>query len=375
MKKVKVVKLKSQYILVLKILGFILCLILGVFIFYAKQIYDLKKLDYSKEASNKILFSKKKDYVVSIGFNKTLNKAFESDKYKEEYLDNYSKIEYVDQEHLIENINKLIKIGYSNSDINIILSHGNDKSVSEFTKREKIKYLDEFFSVSYAKIDYYDRYVNYSNETGEDEESTVLFVNLNLDKEDYEDAIINNDFSIDMLINKHFGVNESFSPSNLADIDLKYTKNEELKANKVAINSFVEMYNAASHENLELVINSAYRSYDEQVEISNYYLNLYGQNYVNKYVARPGFSEHHTGLCFDIGSRNTNVFANSKEYEWMQENAYKYGFILRYPKKYESVTQFRNEPWHYRYVGKDIAKVIYEENIPFEEYYAIYLDK
>ena len=101
----------------------------------------------------------------------------------------------------------------------------------------------------------------------------------------------------------------------------------------------------------------------------------YGQNYVDKYVAKPGYSEHQTGLSFDIGSRKVNVFANSKEYLWMLDNAYKYGFILRFKKKYENITGFRNEPWHYRYVGKDIAKYIYENDMTLEEYYAVFLDK
>ena len=104
-------------------------------------------------------------------------------------------------------------------------------------------------------------------------------------------------------------------------------------------------------------------------------LSKYGDDYVNRFVAKPGFSEHQTGLSFDIGSTSSNVFANSKEYKWMLDNAYKYGFILRFTKKYESITQFRNEPWHYRYVGKDIAKYIHEHNISFEEYYAMFLDK
>ena len=105
------------------------------------------------------------------------------------------------------------------------------------------------------------------------------------------------------------------------------------------------------------------------------YLNTYGQSYVDKYVAKPGFSEHQTGLAFDVGSRNTNVFANSKEYGWMQDNAYKYGFIERFTKRYESVTGFRREPWHYRYVGKKIATYIHDNNATLEEYWALYLDK
>ena len=92
-------------------------------------------------------------------------------------------------------------------------------------------------------------------------------------------------------------------------------------------------------------------------------------------MAKPGYSEHQTGLAYDIGSKSTNVFANSKEYQWMKDNAYKYGFIERFTQKYENLTGFRKEPWHYKYVGKDIAKYIHDNNISFEEYYAVYLDK
>ena len=131
----------------------------------------------------------------------------------------------------------------------------------------------------------------------------------------------------------------------------------------------------AAKENYQIIINSAYRSYQDQVDLTNFYLKEYGQNYVDKYIAKPGYSEHQTGLSFDIGSRNNNVFANSKEYTWMEENAYKYGFIRRFTKRYESLTGFREEPWHYRYVGIEIATYIYEHNISFEEYWAMFLDK
>ena len=136
------------------------------------------------------------------------------------------------------------------------------------------------------------------------------------------------------------------------------------------------MSGAASKEGLGLVINSCYRSYQDQIDIQELYRKTYGDSYVEKYVAKPGYSEHQTGLAFDIGSRSVNVFANSKEYVWMQEHAHEYGFIYRYQKKYESITGFRSESWHYRYVGKEIASYIHEHHdMPFEEYWAMFLDK
>ena len=255
------------------------------------------------------------------------------------------------------------------------MAHGNDEAVTKFSKREKIKYLEEFFSVDYAKLDNYDRYVKYSDDTGEDEEDTVLYVNLDMDKDDYADSSCISKFSTDILVNKHRCLSEDFVPDHLITIDEIYASEDDLQCSKVAFDAYKRMSDDASKEGYQLVINSAYRSYQDQVELNELYLKTYGQSYVDKFVAKPGYSEHQTGLAFDIGSRNINVFANSKEFEWMQDNAYKYGFIYRFTKRFETITGFRNEPWHYRYVGEEIADYIYKNNISFEEYWAIFLDK
>lgn len=367
-------RLKPSVVKKLKVVGVVLGVFLAVFLFYSSQIHSLTELGYSKEASRRILFQFQKDYVLSVGENKTLNAAFESDDYNEKYLDQYSKIEYQNHEHLIRNINTLIKKGYSNDNISMILAHGSDSDVTEFAKRDKINYLEEFFSLPYAKLSNYDRYVDYSNETGEDDDTTVLAVNLDMDKENYEDPVIVTDFSTDMLVNKHRSLTKDFEPDDLVSIDEEYAADDTQAGSRIAVNAFIEMYKDAQKEGYDLVINSSYRSYQDQEEVCNTYRDLYGDNYVTNYVAMPGFSEHQTGLSFDIGSKDTNVFAESDEYTWIQENAHKYGFIQRFPEEYEAVTGFRAEPWHYRYVGKKIASYIYENNISFEEYYALFLD-
>lgn len=375
LRKVSKIRLKPKFKKILQIFGSIFCVFLGLFLFYSKQIYDLKKIGYSKKASHEILFSLKKDYVLSVGKNESLNAAFESSSYKEENLDHYRKIRYYAHKNFIKNINKLLEKGYNDSDINIIFSHGNDEEVSRFTKREKIRYLEEFYSISYAKLDNYDRYVHYSDDTGEDEETTVLFVNLDMDKNDYEDPVIVTKYSTDMLVNKHRSLTDKFVPNDLVTISKEYASEDDLQASKVAVDAFIKMSKAAEAEGYSLVINSAYRSYQDQLDLIDFYKNAYGQSYVDKYVAKAGFSEHQTGLSFDIGSRTANVFQNSKEYTWMEENAYKYGFIRRFTKKYELITGFRNEPWHFRYVGEKIAKKIHEKGMSYEEYWAIFLDK
>lgn len=374
MEKKRKVKLKAPIVRGLKIFfGIIILCIIG-FGFYFYQLHDLTKLGYSKQASHNILFRWKKKEIMAIGENKTLNAAFESRDYKEDNLDSYAKIVYQDQKHLISNINLLIEKGYSNQNISMILSHGSDSDVSEFAKRDKIRYLEEFYSVPYAKLKYYDRYVSYSDETGEDEETTVLYVNLDMDKEEYTDSVLVSSFSTLMVVNKHRHLNEDFVPDELEKIDDKYTNGEDQKASKVAVDAFVSMYDAALKEGLGLVINSSYRSYQDQEEICNSYASLYGDNYVKRYVAKPGFSEHQTGLAFDIGSTSSNIFAQSKEYQWIKDHAHLYGFILRFPKAGEDITGFRNEPWHYRYVGKKIATYMYEHDLTLEEYFVQYLD-
>ena len=373
-KKKRKLKLKKGVLNIFKVIGCGLFVLLIVWFIYSKQISKFTSMSYSKEASKKILFSDKKDYVLSVGENKTLNAAFESDDLKDKYLSNYSKIKYQNHKNLIKNINLLLDKGYSNSDVSIILEHGTDQEVYEFSKRDRIKYLEEFYQYPYAKLQNYDRYIAYTDSTGEDEKTTVIHVNLNMDKEIYVDTILVSEFSEDMLVNKYRYLSQDYEPDNLVTIPSQYTNGEEMQSSKVALNALTQLIESAKLDDRHIVVNSAYRSYDDQVEIAEFYRKWYGDKYVNNYIARPGFSEHQTGLAFDLGSETENVFIDSKEYEWMQENAYKYGFIMRFYKKGEVITGFKSEPWHYRYVGKEIAKYIHENNITFEEYYVMFLD-
>ena len=351
-------KLKSPIIGILKVIGILLLIVLGCFILYRKQINDLKKIGYSELASKNILLKWKKEDVLEVGKNKTLNVAFESDDYKEKNFDSYSKIKYKDPKYLIENINTLLKRGYNNEQITMILYHGSGEDVKEFAKRDKVRYLEEFYTIDYAKIKYYDRYVKYMDESREDEETSILLVNLDMDKEEYKDPVIVKDFSYEMLVNKHRQLEKDFKPNNLVKINEEDASEEDMMANRTAYVAFKQMKKQAESEGYHLIINSAYRDYDDQKKIMETYKKLYGDGYVEKYVLKPGFSEHQTGLAFDIGSTDTKVFANSDEYTWITDNCYKFGFIYRFKKEYEDITGIRHEAWHYRYVGRKIAKEV-----------------
>lgn len=368
-------RLKPPAIKALKIIGTILIIILLIFIFYRSNINDLTKLGYSEKSAKIILLKLKKKDVIEIGKSKTLNAAFESEDYNEKYFNNYAKIKYHNQKHIIKNINKLIKLDYNNEQISIILAHGNDEDITSFTKLKKVRYLEEFFNLDYAKLKYYDRYLAYMNNSREDEETSVLYVNLDIDKEDYVDAQKVEKFNYAMLVNKHHQLNDKFIPNSLISISKEYASEKGIKANSSAVASAKKMIDAAKKENYNLIINSAYRSYDDQEEIVNTYKELYGDSYVERYVLKAGFSEHQTGLGFDFGSTDTKVFSTSDEYKWMQDNCYKYGFIQRFSPAYEDITEIKSEAWHYRYVGKKVAKYIYENEITLEEYYVKFLDK
>lgn len=123
-----------------------------------------------------------------------------------------------------------------------------------------------------------------------------------------------------------------------------------------------------------LVIASSYRSYSLQSNIFYNYVANYGFTKANTFSARPGYSEHQTGLAFDLNGSNSatwiqSSFQYTKEYTWLRANAHKYGFILRYPKGKTSITGYIFEPWHYRYVGTTIATAIWNRGITLEEYF------
>ncbi len=137
-----------------------------------------------------------------------------------------------------------------------------------------------------------------------------------------------------------------------------------------AINAFYEMQSAAYQEGLELYIVSGYRSYDTQYGLYWGYVESDGQAEADRYSARPGHSEHQTGYAFDLNWVDY-AFANTPEGIWLKDNCWKYGFIIRYPEGKEDVTGYMYEPWHVRWLGKDIAKTVYESGLTLEEYLGI----
>ncbi len=128
------------------------------------------------------------------------------------------------------------------------------------------------------------------------------------------------------------------------------------------------LINDMHKENLNVTYNySGHRTYSFQTEVYNSLVNAYGQDYADSYSARPGFSEHQSGLAFDLKNMQKEFIENDPEASWIKDNAHKYGFIVRYPKGKDAITGYKYEPWHLRYVG-DLAADIYKSNLTLEEY-------
>lgn len=155
-----------------------------------------------------------------------------------------------------------------------------------------------------------------------------------------------------------------------------YTDKTNPQATAEARNALNAMFSAAAgagHTNMRVTGNgTGYRSYATQSSLYNNYVKRDGQAAADRYSARPGYSEHQTGLAFDIIKAGmTSDPATLSSWAWLAENAHNYGFILRYPEGKESVTGYQSEPWHYRYVGVELAGIIHSSGLTLEEYFGI----
>lgn len=176
------------------------------------------------------------------------------------------------------------------------------------------------------------------------------------------------------LIKKGFQIAADYTPDDLVIPNIPFSKDcENKQLRQEAANALETMYQDALKSNLHFAINSAYRSYQQQQAIYDEYHRLYDEVTANGLVSIPGSSEHQLGLGVDLTSQSVidgtwRFFGDTKEYQWAIENAHLYGYILRYPKDKSQKTGTSNEPWHFRYVGKEIAKIIHDNNWTLEDY-------
>lgn len=157
-----------------------------------------------------------------------------------------------------------------------------------------------------------------------------------------------------MMASKSFSLPEDFDPG----------------VNEEALNAFNQMQEDAANEGLDIYISSSYRSYSDQERIYNGYVEYDGKEAADTYSSRPGYSDHQTGMAFDLNSIDDS-FGYTAESDWVKDNAHKYGFIIRYPEGKEDITGYQYEPWHIRYIGVEKATEVYESGLCLEEFLGV----
>lgn len=158
-----------------------------------------------------------------------------------------------------------------------------------------------------------------------------------------------------LVVNKEISLPSTYEPGN----------------DEQAIRAFNNMRNEALKSGVDFKIESGFRSYKRQEEIYNEYVKEVGEETANTFSAKPGHSEHQSGLAFDVGIIDDS-FEGTKECIWLRDNAHRFGFIVRYPKGKENITGYKYEPWHIRYIGVIHANNIYYSGKCLEEYLGLY---
>lgn len=346
-------KLKIKNLLIL-IIAVIAIISVCYFLFIKKDSSPTKKKDntYSEKSLKRMDKLKIKDKVDTKKYSKTLDTAIYSDDFKQSNIVYYENINYVKNDNLISYINILVKDGTAINEINELFSN--------------------FLSYSNFDIDNAKRYSAYKYKNPElDKQDIVTRVNLNLDKPFYSDTKrIEKQDDIYALVNKYNYVDTTYVPSNLKTL----FNNSNIKMVNVAADAYEELCKAAKADGITFVGTTAYRDAGWQKSLYDNYVNRDGKDAADRYSARPGYSEHQLGYSVDLNDPNYSAKRLSpSDYEWLKNNSYKYGFIIRYPENTEDITGYEEEDWHIRYVGNEVAKKIHDLNITFDEYYDLYI--
>ena len=246
-------------------------------------------------------------------------------------------------------------------------------SSSEPEDDGKTDHRDEFEIVESNYLErYYKRYKAYRKTHRNLSDDTIItYVNIGLDKKDYVDVEKTNiDDGILMIVNKHYTISEDYVPKTKEYGGMKAKLEESM------VKDFDAMVKAGKKNEppSELFATRAYTTISEQNAIYDMSVIDNGEEVTLKTVPKPGYSEYQTGLDVNISGVSIN-FEQTREFKFLAAHAHEYGFILRYPKGKEKITGFEYEPYHWRYVGKEAAKIIHDKDITFEEYYATYVLK
>lgn len=268
---------------------------------------------------------------------------------------------------------KLGEVGYSSGEIKVIKDNLEDKEISKILSINYNKNLSKVIKCKYFIFDNLDKYLDYLDENSSDTpDKAISLVNTGANTEWYSN-ILETDTSKKelMLVNKFYGLSESYEPDDLVSVSATYGF-EGKKVSESIYDSLVNMLDSAKEDGYTLLVNQGYRSYADQLEAYTDIEDVSGQEVADSRAARAGHSEYQTGLSVELSTYGVEV---GTETQWLLDNSYRYGFIVRYPEGTSDITGFTSDAWRIRYVGRDAATKIHNEGITFDEYYAYYLNK
>lgn len=314
------------------------------------------------------------------GFSEEQNKLLKEDDQLYQKVKNECKYQHTVQIMLEEGTFDSTQV---DSLCNIELKSGRGPALEALLATELTsEQIEALIELPFYRIANTQRYLDYlalhSDLTMED---VVVHVNIGIDQPFFTNVDVIADTSDrTMLINKYHSLPENYAPEELivtsspCTIGFHYScsTNDPQYVEKVAGEHFKELVEAGAQVGIKVNSIASYRTYDYQRGLYNYNYNTYGQEHADLYYARPGQSEHNSGLAIDVtlNDMNYNEIEIGPDYPWLLENMAEFGFILRYPEDKIHLTGYGYESWHLRYVGKETAQEIMNNGWCLEEYYA-----
>lgn len=309
---------------------------------------------YNQTEVDRILLLKEENQEILKEYNPKLMGLILNEKFDEvrfnDYLENLDLLEYVDDDMFFDLTNNSLTKEVKEKVIQLV-------SDKYFMYKNLNKYLE-----------YYDSFENIR--------SLVEWVNVKGYLKSFDDAKTSNVNDDTLMIASKIYTIEEYIPDDLNEIPSEYIMQGNNYLRNVALSAYIEMAEAARKENQYFYVSTSYRSYSFQEVLYNKYLLNDPREVVDTYSSRPGYSDHQTGLTVDIRDYNKSFddVKDTPPFLWLKDNSYKYGFIMRYPEGKEDITRYEYEWWHFRYVGKQAAQIIHDDQITFDEYYEYYVN-
>lgn len=357
-KKLKLKNLRKEVWFALAGIAAVLALIL---IPRSIQTNKLKKLGYDKEAIAAIREMKlAKTLIDNEWYSDYLASCIKSGTVNTDYLELYTVIEgekYLDDTDFLM-VGRLRDIGYE------------EDQILNLYKNLRFFELTPLLQYDYMLIE--QRYIDDCLEHPDN--SRESFVLSGSYYTPYENAHAADSPKVSMLVNKTYYLSDTYQPSDLTELSVHAGASGTRLAKEAA--DAMEKWAAAGKEmGVAFYATSAFRSYESQQSLYDVYVFNHGQQQADRESARPGFSEHQTGLTVDVAAtgEESEEFGDTAAFMWAGANCMDYGWILRYPENKEDITGYEYESWHFRYVGVDLARAVYKSGMTYDEFWNLYL--